>query len=201
MLAALGGCDSRADEPHYDAPAMAQTGDRLFFHAGTGPSFDAGNGQKRQVKSLLNISRPMKYGDFVWNDKNVPAGSAWVLVDLRRQTMSVFRGGAEIGTAVTLYGVDDRPTPTGRFTVLARAKDHRSSVYDAPMPYTLRLTNDGVSIHGSDVREGLGTHGCLGIPLEFARRVFDQISRGDDVFILPDTAGHGDAPSPSQHVS
>ena len=53
----------------------------------------------------------------------------------------------EIGTAVILYGADSVPTPTGKFPVIAKLKDHRSATYDAPMPYTLRLTADGVSIH------------------------------------------------------
>jgi hypothetical protein len=59
----------------------------------------------------------------------------------------VFRSGHEIATAVILYGADEKPTPTGEFKILQRLKDHRSSLCDAPMPYTLRLTGDGISIH------------------------------------------------------
>ena len=54
----------------------------------------------------------------------------------------------------------------------------------APMPFTLRLTADGVAIHGSDVRERFATHGCIGVPLEFARRLFEQAHVGDEVFVL-----------------
>ena len=83
----------------------------------------------------------MTYGDFRWDDKGVPAGPAWVWVDLDSQMLSVFRSGHEIGTAVILYGADGVPTPTGKFPILAKLKDHRSITYDnAPMPYTLRLT-------------------------------------------------------------
>lgn len=52
------------------------------------------------------------------------------------------------------------------------------------MPYTLQLTNDGVSIHGSTVRWGAATHGCIGVPLEFARRLFNQAKVGDEVTII-----------------
>jgi lipoprotein-anchoring transpeptidase ErfK/SrfK len=69
------------------------------------------------------------------------------------------------------------------FHVLERAREHRSNLYDAEMPYMLRLTNDGVAIHASKVREGSATHGCIGVPLEFARRLFDVIHRGDLVVI------------------
>ena len=73
------------------------------------------------------------------------------------------------------------------FPVLAKMRDHKSITYDnAPMPYTLRLTDDGVSIHGSDVRWGRATHGCIGVPLEFAHKLFDQVAKGDQVTIVSD---------------
>ena len=52
------------------------------------------------------------------------------------------------------------------------------------MPYTLQLTHDGVSIHGSNVRPSVATHGCIGIPLEFAHQLFDAIEVGDTVEIV-----------------
>jgi lipoprotein-anchoring transpeptidase ErfK/SrfK len=52
------------------------------------------------------------------------------------------------------------------------------------MPFTLRLTDDGISIHGSDVRWGAATHGCIGVPLDFAEKLFDQAALGDKVAIV-----------------
>jgi len=139
----------------------------------------------RPIKTILDVPGPMTYGDFIWNDKGVPAGPAWIRVDLHAQLMSVFRSGHEIGTAVILYGADGLPTPTGRFPILAKLKDHKSITYDnAPMPYTLRLTGDGVSIHGSNVRWGFATHGCVGVPKDFAAKVFGVVKVGDPVFIV-----------------
>jgi lipoprotein-anchoring transpeptidase ErfK/SrfK len=139
----------------------------------------------RPVKSLLNVNSRMSYGEFVWNDRGVPAGPAWIRVDLKSQILSVFRSGHEIGTAVILYGTDGLPTPTGKFPILAKLKNHRSATYDnAPMPYTLRLTPDGVSIHGSNVRWGFATHGCVGVPTAFAAKMFDTVAPGDEVLIV-----------------
>jgi lipoprotein-anchoring transpeptidase ErfK/SrfK len=138
----------------------------------------------RPVSTVLKVPQRMSYGEFRWDDKGVPAGPTWVRVDLKSQILSVFRGGHEIGTAVILYGADGLATPTGKFPVLAKLKDHRSQTYDAPMPYTLRLTADGVSIHGSNVRWGYATHGCVGIPTAFASKLFDAVSVGDDVLIV-----------------
>ena len=143
----------------------------------------------RPVSTLLAVRGRMHYGDYRWDDKGVPKGPTWVRVDLKSQIISVFRSGQEIGTAVILYGADGLPTPSGRFPVLAKMKDHRSQTYDAPMPYTLRLTADGVSIHGSNVRWGYATHGCVGIPTEFAAKLFEVVSVGDEVLIVGDAAG------------
>lgn len=138
----------------------------------------------RPIKTILNVPTRMTYGDYRWDDKGVPAGPIWIRVDPAAQLLSVFRGGNEIGTAVILYGASDVPTPTGKFPILAKLKDHRSATYDnAPMPYTLRLTADGVSIHASDVRWGYATHGCIGVPKEFAAKLFAAASVGDEVFI------------------
>jgi lipoprotein-anchoring transpeptidase ErfK/SrfK len=115
----------------------------------------------------------------------------WIRVDPRAQLISVFRAGHEIGTAVILYGADGLETPTGKFPILAKLKDHHSATYDAPMPYTLRLTADGVAIHASDVRWGLATHGCVGVPKEFAARLFSAASVGDEVFVVGARASTG----------
>ena len=138
----------------------------------------------RPVSTILAVSGRMQYGDYRWDDKGVPKGPTWVRVDLKSQIISVFRGGQEIGTAVILYGADGLATPTGKFPVQAKLKDHWSQSYDAPMPYTLRLTADGVSIHGSNVRWGYATHGCVGVPTAFAAKLFDSVSVGDEVLIV-----------------
>jgi hypothetical protein len=139
----------------------------------------------RPIRSILDIHSPMKYGEFIWNDAGVPAGPVWLRVDLHAQLLSVFRSGHEIGTAVILYGADGLPTPMGKFPILAKLKDHVSRTYgNAPMPYTLRLTPDGVSIHGSNVRWGFATHGCIGIPKAFAARIFKTVKVGDEVLIV-----------------
>jgi len=159
-------------------------GDRIVYPEGSRPVLAAGGAPPIVVRSLLNVGHAMSYGDHVWDEEGVGRGPLRVRVDLARQTVSVFRGGDEIGTAVILYGADDRPTPAGSFPILARARSHRSSLYDAPMPYMLRLTGDGVALHGSSVEKGYATHGCIGLPEGFARRLFDAARVGDLVTVV-----------------
>ncbi|MGK2912038.1 MAG: L,D-transpeptidase family protein [Sphingobium sp.] len=135
------------------------------------------------VKRVLKIDGPFRHGDYVWDDEGVPAGPIVITVDLKAQTLSVFRNGYEIGASVVIYGANDKPSPVGIFPISQKDADHVSSIYDAPMPYMLRLTADGVAIHGSDVQYGNATHGCIGVPKAFARLLFGQAKLGDKVII------------------
>jgi hypothetical protein len=171
--------DANAAAPRLVAPA-----DRIAVPAASLRKALAAGSIDRPIKTLLNVPGRMSYGDFVWNDRGVPVGPIWIRVDLKSQLVSVFRGENEIGTAVILYGGDGVPTPIGKFPILAKLKDHRSATYDAPMPYTLRLTADGVSIHASNVRWGYATHGCVGVPGGFAEKLFAAASVGDEVLIV-----------------
>lgn len=136
-----------------------------------------------RVKRVLPITGPFRHGDYMWDDADVPDGPVIVTVDLKAQTLSVFRDGYEIGAAVILYGADDKPSPQGAFPISQKDADHVSNLYNAPMPYMLRLTNDGVAIHGSDVKWGNATHGCIGVPTAFAEKLFKVAKLGDIVII------------------
>ena len=101
----------------------------------------------------------------------------------KAESISVFRDGYEIGAAVITFGDSIKPTPTGTFSITQKDADHISNIYFTPMPYMLRLTNDGISIHGTEVEWGWGTRGCIGIPNEFAKLLFEQVKLGDKVII------------------
>jgi lipoprotein-anchoring transpeptidase ErfK/SrfK len=134
------------------------------------------------VKRVLDIG-PIAFGDYTWDDAGVPAGPLIITVDLAAQTLSVFRDGYEIGATAILYGADDKPTPLGSFPILMKDARHVSSLYGAPMPYTMRLTDDGVAVHGTEVAWGYATHGCIGVPTAFAKLLFHEAKVGDRVII------------------
>nr|MBA3898253.1 L,D-transpeptidase family protein [Sphingomonadaceae bacterium] len=133
----------------------------------------------------LTLSAPLNHGDWVWRPEAGPAtGPILITADLAAETLSVFRDGHEIGVAVIHYGADSKPTPLGRFPILQKDADHKSSLYaSAPMPYMLRLTADGVTIHGAQIDGRFGTHGCIGVPTPFARLLFGQVKVGDPVIV------------------
>ena len=136
------------------------------------------------VKHILPIEGPLKYGEWHWDEKAAPSvGTTVITVDLTANVMSVFRDGYEIGTTAILTGYGDTPTPLGVFPITEKDRDHVSNLYDAPMPYMLRLTNDGVSIHATKVENGYVTHGCIGVPEGFAAKLFADARLGDRVIV------------------
>ncbi len=152
--------------------------------AAPAPAPTAATPEAMVVRRILKIDGPFTHGRWLWDEKDAPAtGPLVVTIDLDAQVLSVFRDGYEIGAAVVLYGADWKPTPLGALTITQKDADHVSNLYGAPMPYMLRLTNDGISIHGSDVQPGAATHGCIGVPIAFARKLFAAAKLGDRVII------------------
>jgi lipoprotein-anchoring transpeptidase ErfK/SrfK len=139
-----------------------------------------------QPANLMAIHRWLKPGEFAWDDTGVPEGRVTIVVDVRARTISVYRAGMEIGRSSLIYGADDKPTPTGTFPILQKRAEHYSNLYDgAPMPWMMRLTNDGVALHGSKVEDDAATHGCIGLPDEFAELLFGAAKIGDKVIVVP----------------
>jgi lipoprotein-anchoring transpeptidase ErfK/SrfK len=171
-----------ADEPAR-APAQAQT-------AAPAPTLAAAPAAPAAdpdfvVRRILDIPGPLKMGEFHWDESGAPAdGPVVITVDLEAQVLSIFRGGYEIGAAAILFGRDDKPTPLGAFPITQKRARHVSNLYGSPMPYMMRMTDDGISIHGSDsVAPGYATHGCVAVPVAFAKKLFEAARIGDVVIV------------------
>ncbi len=172
--AATGGADG---ETVYDARDRATRA--IAQSTGSGSS----SGQM-VVKRVLPISGPIKYGEWFWDTDGVPPGKIVMTVDLDARVISVFRGGYEIGAAAVLLGTQEHPTPLGTFPIRYKMRNNVSEKYNnAPMPFSMFLTRDGVALHGSPVRNGYASHGCIGLPNDFAAKVFAVASKGDKVII------------------
>lgn len=126
----------------------------------------------------------LKNGEFTWDPEIAPAGPIQVLVSLDEQRAYSYRNGILIGTAAVSTGKPGYETPTGVFTTKLKDKDHHSSIYhNAAMPYTQRITNDGVALHAGGVPGYPESHGCVHLPSEYARLLFDAAPLGMTVVI------------------
>ncbi len=172
------------------APAEMDIPDDIADNAAAGPAATVRMAEPEQadgpfvIKRVLPINGPIRYGEWFWDDEGIPDGPLVMTVDLEARVMSVFRGGYEIGAAAVLLGTDDHPTPLGTFPIRYKMRHNVSEKYNnAPMPYSMFLTADGVAIHGSEVENGYASHGCIGTPEDFAAKVFAVAEKGDRVVI------------------
>jgi lipoprotein-anchoring transpeptidase ErfK/SrfK len=187
----------RASEPARRQPSVAATVASTVVPqvaAVPAPTVAPAADQAFVIKRILPIKGAIKYGEWHWDEAGVPAGPIVITVDLDARVLSIFRSGYEIGAAAVLLGTQDKPTPLGVYPITQKDRNHVSNLYDAPMPYMMRLTNDGITLHGSKVEWGYASHGCVGMPEAFAAKVYAASKVGDPVFITRGkTVGMGDA--------
>ena len=135
-------------------------------------------------------------GEWIWDGDASPRGPIAAVVSLTEQRVYVYRNGLPIGISTISSGKPGHETPTGVFTILQKDKDHRSSLYNAaPMPYQERLTWDGVALHAGGLPGYPESHGCVHLPSEFARLLFDATHMGMTVVV----AEEGKSPGPLTH--
>lgn len=140
-------------------------------------------------------------GEFVWKPEASPAGPVVVLVSLNKQEAFVYRNGIVIGYTRVSTGKKGHETPTGVFTVLQKDKDHVSNLYKAKMPYTERLTWSGICLHAGGLPGYPSSHGCIHLPLEFSRLLFEINELGATVVIADEHSGPAEAAHPGVLLS
>ena len=111
-------------------------------------------------------------------------------------------------------GVSSFPTKTGNYQIISRHSDHKSNlygtIYDAEgkavkydadmtvdaipeggrfegsaMPYFMRLTNAGLGLHVGKVRRRPCSHGCIRTPREVCKTIFEKVTVGTPVDVVP----------------
>ena len=194
---AVGGrATAEAETPDVVAAAPEPAVEPVEVHGALAAKAVADAKRLYTVRRILPIDGPIKYGEWHWDDEGVPDGPLLVTVDLEARVISIFRGGYEIGAAAVMLGTDEHPTPTGVFPILWKQRHNVSEKYgNAPMPWSMFLTSDGVAIHGgSEVENGYASHGCIGVPDPIAERLFAIAKEGDKIVITDGARlGLGDA--------
>lgn len=143
-----------------------------------------GAGRVSAQVPILPSAASLRPGQFAWQPEVAPDGPVLVLVSLTEQRARVYRNGIEVGITTVSSGREGHLTPTGVFTILQKARVHHSSTYDeASMPFTERLTWDGVALHAGGVPGYPSSHGCVHLPLDFAQLLFGVTKVGTTVVI------------------
>jgi hypothetical protein len=143
--------------------------------------------QTPPVASTDGRIEALKPGEYLWAPEVAPAGPVTIVVSLKTQKAYAYRNGVAIGVSTVSSGTDAHATPTGVFTVLQKDADHVSNLYtDAAMPFMQRLTWDGIAMHGGNLPGYPASHGCIRLPLAFAKLLFGITRTGITVVITQD---------------
>jgi hypothetical protein len=126
----------------------------------------------------------LKPGQYVWRDVPESAGPERVVISLSDQTAYLYRGDSLMAAAAISTGRDDKPSPTGIFSVLEKKPFYRSKKYDnAPMPWMERIDQYGIALHGGYNPGYPASHGCIRLPLAFAKKLYSVTDVGTPVYI------------------
>lgn len=143
-----------------------------------------------QASVPLAIDGPiekLKPGEYLWAPQIAPDGPVTMIVSLKAQRAFVYRNGVPIGVSTISSGMRGHETPTGVFTILQKDVDHKSNLYSgAPMPFMQRLTWDGIALHAGALPGYPASHGCVRLPLAFAKLLFAVTRLGLTVVITND---------------
>jgi hypothetical protein len=156
------------------------------------PASALAQGSPRSAITEADVAA-LKPGEFIWAPHLAPAGPMVMVVSLAAQQAYVYRNGLRIGASTVSTGKKGKETPTGVFTILQKNAKHRSNIYNnAPMPYMQRLTWDGIALHAGNLPGYPASHGCVRLPMAFARALFEETSMGMTVVVTRD------APNPTR---
>lgn len=158
----------------------------VLLTAATGLLATAGAAQMQPIAggNVMAAVERLRPGQFLWVPEIAPNGPMLVVVNIATQRVVAYRNGVPIAVSTVSTGKAGHRTPTGVFTILQKAKWHRSSKYsNAPMPFMQRLTWYGIALHAGSLPGYPASHGCIRLPSEFARLLFDETELGMTVIV------------------
>jgi hypothetical protein len=127
--------------------------------------------------------KDLKPGQYLWRGVQAD-GPPKVVIGLADQLAYLYRGDTLVAVATISTGVEGRNTPTGIFQVLDKKPFYRSKKYDnAPMPWMQRIDEYGIALHGGYNPGYPASHGCIRLPLAFARKLYGVTGVGTQIYI------------------
>ena len=107
-----------------------------------------------------------------------------ILVSLAEQTAKLYVDGEVRLTTRVSTGRQGYETSPGKYVITNKHRQWTSTLYDAPMPYFLRLNAGAIGLHEGVVPGHPASHGCIRMPRGTARRLFVSTRVGDPVTIV-----------------
>lgn len=133
-----------------------------------------------------------------------------IVVNLKSQEATLYHRGKVVAVAPISSGREGKGTPVGKYSVIQKSPNHRSSIYGnyvmngrivkenvdnrktprpagskfegVPMPYFLRFSG-AYGLHAGNVPGYPASSGCVRLPKRHAKRFFDAVKIGTPVII------------------
>lgn len=124
--------------------------------------------------------------------ENSDLGYSYVEVDLGNQHVWMYIDGEEIVSTDCVSGdmmKSDRTTPAGTYTLYYKESpsvlEDEAKTYRTPVTYWMPF-NGGIGLHdatwrgsfGGNINQSDGSHGCINLPLDAARTIYENIYAG-----------------------
>jgi len=133
-------------------------------------------------------SASSNYARFLWlcsGDTQSDTTVNHIVVSLADQRLYAYHDQQLVAWSNISSGRPGHETPTGSFTVSEKDVDHHSNVYNnAPMPFFMRLTDEGVGMHAGELPGYPASHGCVRLPMGMARELYRHVESGTPVEII-----------------
>ncbi len=164
-------------------------------------------GTAPQAPPSLGVGEQVSY----WDDDG-SQGAPRIVVDLNMQVARFYRGNHVIGVAAIASGKEGRSTPPGQYKITQKNPNHKSSKYGwiedgaknvvnddampstpvpagcryvaAPMPWFMRLTNDGVGMHEGYLPGYPASHGCIRMDRGVVKKFYEHAYIGMPVVVV-----------------
>jgi hypothetical protein len=141
------------------------------------------------IKEGQTITKEPTYSQTALSRKNNDIGNTYVEIDLTNQHLWFYKNGALIsqGNIVTGNVSADNTTPAGIYKLKYKQKDAilRGRDYASPVTFWMPF-NGGIGLHdaswrsvfGGKIYKTNGSHGCVNLPYNLAKAIFENIQAG-----------------------
>lgn len=160
---------------------------------------------KEELTAMEAVMREPKYSSRAKSHGANDYGNTYVEINLTAQKLYFYKNGSLVTESKFVSGnvAKGWSTPTGINPLSYKQKNAvlRGDNYATPVDYWMPF-NGGVGMHdatwrssfGGNIYKTSGSHGCINLPYSAAKKIFNNISQGDAVFVYQ-LAGTGTSSS------
>jgi len=107
------------------------------------------------------------------------------VIDLSDQRLTLYENGVAVYSSRVSTGKSGYRTPTGEYVISDKHRHHNSSIYGSSMPFFQRFSCSAFGLHQGYVPNYPASHGCIRLPYESAKFLFNKMKVGDYCVIQP----------------